>query len=212
MQPEGPQPYKFVKIPNFLLQVPKLQNVPPKRTSSSTCAADPVWSIMPTWQAPRANPSSKGTSLISRLPLHYIILLDQEFLTVETWCGFWYESNKETLPKQETRLNFYRCRGITKDISPPKGGWCLPQLVYTPSQFYTNSGVYRERPKYARFVAVKENRKLFQSFRNAFSIRDQRYRLQSRSPHFHYLSSGILTWFPFASSERILISTIKCPA
>jgi len=38
----------------------------------------------PQHSTPRANPSSKGTSLISRLPLHYIILLDQEFITMET--------------------------------------------------------------------------------------------------------------------------------
>jgi len=35
-------------------------------------------------------------SPIRRLPLHYIILLDQEFITMETWCGIGYDYNHET--------------------------------------------------------------------------------------------------------------------
>lgn len=159
--------------------MPRLQDVPPKRTNLFTSTVDPGWSRMPTRQAPRANPSSKGTSLISRLPLHYIILLDQEFLTVETWCGFWYGSSKGTLPEDRKLDWIFADAGALQKTSHSAGNAeCLPQLVCTVSQFYTNSTVHLRRPKYACFVAVKENRKLFQSFHNAFSIQDQRCRLR----------------------------------
>lgn len=98
-----------------------LQRVPPKRTNISTKTAAPGWSDKPVWQAPRANPSSKGTSLISRLPLHYIILLDQEFLSVETWCGFWYESYKETLQKRRKLDWIFADAGALRKTSQVSG-------------------------------------------------------------------------------------------
>lgn len=166
---------------------------------------------------PGANPYSKVSSLNSRLPLHYIILLDQEHLTMETWCGITVrllsrngthiENKPNIYSNHPTRFSLFYSIIHTRNIPQPKNDCAfqdtsIPFLNFMQAPGNTTKILKKWGHTSIGSSCYGEKKTLPESHMDVSCWKVQRYRSQIIYKYIiHFLdnSSGILTRFPFVN-------------
>jgi len=127
---------------------------------------------------PRANPYSKGTDLICRLPLP-TLFQDQRLLTLGTWCGCWYGP-----------VQWYFCSWYFKEHHEHAGHskCCCALAEFSP---------YRGLNPFQGALSVKKKRQLFPGLVLLLPG------ALASPPYTDEQGSGILTRLPFVEWRQV---------